>query len=129
MYSQLFRNRWIAIAFVALTAISAANLVGSSEEEGVLGEATDLIEGEREAFAAEAETLSGDTPIANPSVESFTADDDLIEPGVGVAPDPILDDLDNPSPEVVVGDPDPASRDAVGARTVIMVDEQVPIVE
>lgn len=42
MYKAVFKNRKIALLFVAMTLFSAIRMVGSSEDAGVLAEATNL---------------------------------------------------------------------------------------
>ncbi len=50
MYSMLFRNRVAAGAFVVLTLVSAASLVGSEDEEGIIERAAQSISEQQDDF-------------------------------------------------------------------------------
>lgn len=52
MYKAMFRNRKIALVFVAMTLFSALRMVGSEDEAGVLAEAAKLPKGAATAPAS-----------------------------------------------------------------------------
>jgi hypothetical protein len=117
MHSPVFRSRWIALAFVLLTAMGAALLVGDEEGGGVIGQATERLIGQRTDSAQEVEILVPepvgelrmpaqqqlaipveDDPIADQADEGYDpeADSDT-EPAID--PDP---DAEQPAEFVIV---------------------------
>jgi len=58
MYQALFRNRWIALAFVGMTLIGVHSLVGSGEDAGLLT---------RAQAGPPPQEAEGDMPIPVPS--------------------------------------------------------------
>lgn len=82
----MFRNRWAALLFVAMTLAGVTKLVGTESDRGSLDEATRQIAQQREI----AEQMTTDTVTA-PDVEVIEAlpsDEDLIDPATGYDPTP-----------------------------------------
>ncbi|QYU70988.1 hypothetical protein J4558_13135 [Leptolyngbya sp. 15MV] len=76
MFTSLFRNRWVALAFVLLTAIGAAELVGDEEDGGPLGNAAQRWAGQRVELSQHADALAaGETS----SIVGTTSDPTLVE--------------------------------------------------
>ena len=95
MYRHLFRNRWIALAFVLMMVASAASLVGTEDRDGVIDQTTAELMGQKQQFEAEAEELAKPTrshqivTLEEPVPEDEdSSDDDLIDPGIGIDPTP-----------------------------------------
>jgi hypothetical protein len=109
MYRHLFRNRWIALAFVILMMTSAITLVGTEDGSGLLDHATAELHGQKQAFEDQAAELSkpGSHHIVIDADELETEDeeDELVDPGTGEDPTPVLDDPVDPTPDL---DPTPA---------------------
>lgn len=101
MYSFIFRNKIAALGFVALMAFSAANLVGTEENEGMLLETADQLDETRAEFEQAAREF--ETPEERPViVEDYeedisrdetsavlASDDDLIDDTAGFDPTPV----------------------------------------
>jgi hypothetical protein len=87
----MFRNRWGALLFAALTLAGVAALVGSGQGEGAIKRATEQIAQQK----AQADKLTTDTQApAEPSSAPaqsvvMSADEELIDPAVGEDPTPI----------------------------------------
>jgi hypothetical protein len=110
MYRHLFRNRWIALAFVLMMAASAATLVGTEDSDGVIDQATARFQGQKAEFKAQAEAIAKPTPsitiIEPDEITGETDDEDiLIDPGTGVDPTPPEPTGFDPQPDL---DPNPA---------------------
>ena len=94
MYRHLFRNRWIALAFVLLMAASAVSLVGTESGGGMIGEATAEFHDQKAEFQRQAEALSkptrSHTVVDLSEVDGGEAEDEesLIDPGTGIEPEP-----------------------------------------
>ncbi|MGB3738458.1 MAG: hypothetical protein WA948_03805 [Pontixanthobacter sp.] len=100
MYTFLFRNRYGALAFVGLTLIGAASLVGTQEDEGLITQTAATIEQQRADFedaakAAEASRTPATQPEPEPSIGDYAPaipiadDEDLIDDAEGIDPTPI----------------------------------------
>lgn len=91
MRGYMFRNRWGALLFVALTLAGVTRLVGSEDGEGAIQQAADRIAQQK----AEADRLTSDvrqTPSAAstaPETVVLSADEELIDPATGDDPTPI----------------------------------------
>ncbi len=95
MYKFLFRNKLAALAFVVLTVIGAATLVGTEEHDGVIAKTTQEITKQRADFAEKTAALSSkkSTPEpvlveVEPEVVEFTDEEDLIDDALGFDPTP-----------------------------------------
>lgn len=107
MYRHLFRNRWIALAFVLMTVASAASLVGTEDHDGVIDKATAQLHDQKAQFAAEAEELAKPTrshtviTLDEPPPEDAEElnDEDLIDPGTGIDPTPMDNSGFEPVPD------------------------------
>ena len=88
MRGYMFRNRWFSLVFVGLVLVGVANLVGTEEGGGTLGEM-------REQFARQTDQTHGlDTESELPEVSDdvhfeFIDDEELIDPATGYDPTPI----------------------------------------
>lgn len=101
----MFRSRWGALLFVAMSATGAASLVGGEDEEGVLMTAAEDLERQRVAMertVAEAATDPSAMPAEGPELE-FTDDEELIDDAAGFDPTPV-DEGTVPADELVPHD-------------------------
>ncbi|OZA93877.1 hypothetical protein U4960_03265 [Altererythrobacter sp. H2] len=108
MYRHLFRNRWIALGFVALSAASAASLVGTEEGGGMIDEATAQLNGQKAEFEQQAADLAKPTrshTVIELDDSGFAEDDDLVDQGTGLEPEPDPGEGFDPAPML---DPVPA---------------------
>ncbi len=76
MFTSLFRNRWVAVAFVLLTAIGAAELVGDEQDGGPLGNAAQKWAGQRVEISQQADALAASETS---SIVGTTSDPALVE--------------------------------------------------
>lgn len=96
MYRHLFRNRWIALAFVLMMASSAASLVGTEDGGGMIDQAKEQLQGQKDQFEAEAAKMAKPTrshtviSLEEPPVSEGDMQDEeaLIDPGTGIDPTP-----------------------------------------
>lgn len=110
MYRHLFRNRWIALAFVLMMTASAISLVGTEERDGVIDQATAQLNGQKQEFEQQAAELSKPTRSHTVIDLAETEDQDegeesLIDPGTGIDPTPMDGEGIEPVPDL---DPVPA---------------------
>ena len=116
MRGYMFRNRWFALLFVALTLAGVTTLVGTEKSHGALQDATDQIAQQK----AQAEQLTSATQESSSSDDAdnvvMAADEDLIDPAQGEDPTPIDEfaAANPPDPEDVSGDVVIVSRDVPG---------------
>ncbi len=115
MFTSLFRNRWVAVAFVLLTAIGAAELVGDEEDGGPLGNAAQKWAGQRVELSQQAEALA---TSETSSIVGTTSDPTLVEGAPQVDPVTDPDGWFAPAPvspanDAVVGDHGAATNEAV----------------
>ena len=100
MYQFLFKNRLIALAFVAATILSVRLLVGTEDDAGLLTRTTSQIEANVQSLKNEAGQLQSrrDWPadhgfqartVVKPQrvVMGYTPDEDLVEEAQGRTPD------------------------------------------
>ncbi len=59
MYKSVFQNSKAALAFAGLTLFSAVSLVGTSDDSGIIGKASDVIGAQRANIASEAQAFAG----------------------------------------------------------------------
>ncbi|PLK22905.1 hypothetical protein C0V72_12295 [Porphyrobacter sp. TH134] len=99
MYKQVFQNSKVALLFAGMTLFSAVSLIGTPEDSGVLTQAADLVEAQRESFASDVQNFAdgqsvGDKPRAgrlvfgdyDPSAKTDAAGGPPEEPEVEVDP-------------------------------------------
>ena len=116
MRGYVFRNRWFALLFVALTLAGVTTLVGTEKSHGALQDATDQIAQQK----AQAEQLTSATQESSSSDDAdnvvMAADEDLIDPAQGEDPTPIDEfaAANPPDPEDVSDDVVIVSRDVPG---------------
>jgi hypothetical protein len=108
MEPNLFRNRWLALAFVGLVLIGAMTLVGSEGDEGLLdrfmrgtepeGEVVENLGGPRETPSSEllvtssqtTETVVSEPADAPVAIGSFASDEELIDDAEGFDTTPMI---------------------------------------
>lgn len=104
MYRHLFRNRWIALAFVAMMVTSAISMVGTEEGGGMIDQATAELQGQKQDFEQQAAELSkpsySHTVIDMDDVEAEESEDDLVDPGTGIDPTPQFEGGFEPVPDL-----------------------------
>lgn len=112
MEPNLFRNRWLALAFVGLVLAGAMALVGSENEEGLLdrfmreggreAEVVERLDSEREGPSPELLATSPETAAAAEPFASFASDEELIDDARGFATTPMIvhDGPDGAMPEI-----------------------------
>ena len=114
MRGYMFRNRWFALLFVALTLAGVTTLVGTEEGHGALQDAAGQIAQQR----AQAEQLTSATQ--EPAASEVSADDvvmaaeeDLIDPAQGEDPTPVDEfaTANPPDPEEIADEVMIVSRD------------------
>ena len=116
MRGYMFRNRWLALLFVALTLAGVTTLVGTEKSHGALQDATDQIAQQK----AQAEQLTSATQESSSSDDAdnvvMAADEELIDPAQGEDPTPIDEfaAANPPDPEDVSDDVVIVSRDVPG---------------
>ena len=116
MRGYMFRNRWFALLFVALTLAGVTTLVGTEKSHGALQDATDQIAQQK----AQAEQLTSATQESSSSDDAdnvvMAADEELIDPAQGEDPTPIDEfaAANAPDPEDVSDDVVIVSRDVPG---------------
>ena len=118
MRGYMFRNRWFALLFVALTLAGVTTLVGTEQGHGAIQDATDQI-AQQKAQAEQLTSATQDAPsLADDTADSvvMAADEDLIDPAEGEDPTPIDEfaAANPPDPEVVSDDVVIVSRDLPG---------------
>lgn len=110
MRGYMFRNRWGALFFVAVTLAGVAQLVGTRTERGAIDEAAATLTAQRQEMEALA-TPAAPPPVAADAITDdggdviydAPADEDLIDPGTGVDPTP-PDSFDGESDEPTAED-------------------------
>lgn len=109
MYRHLFRNRWIALAFVIMMVTSAVSMVGTEEGGGMIDQATAELQGQKQDFEQQAAELSRPTSshmvIDVDEIEEDVSEDDLVDPATGIDPTPQFEGGFEPVPDL---DPTPA---------------------
>lgn len=90
MRGYMFRSKWGALLFVAITLASVTKLVGTKSEEGSLQQATAEITHQRAAAEAIPERSPANQPSeASAVVYAPVTDADLIDPATGFDPSPV----------------------------------------
>jgi hypothetical protein len=87
----MFRNRWGALLFVALTLAGVTTLIGTEGGEGAIKHAADQI-AQQKAEAERLTTATQESPkaVASPAeAVVLSADEELIDPATGEDPTPI----------------------------------------
>lgn len=93
MRAYMFRNRWGALLFVAITLAGVVTLVGTEKSKGSLQEASAQISAQRAQAAAFSNSEPSRTEIEAAVVP--IEDQELIDPATGIDPVPI-DDFHDP---------------------------------
>ena len=111
MYQWLFRNKWVAIAFVILTLASVQALVGREGEGSVISRTKSQLIERHDKMQEQIGSMSADpaAPVVIPgpptAVETgFAEDDDLIDDATGFDPTPDAEQPDDPSVDLGEGD-------------------------
>ncbi|MCB2061490.1 MAG: hypothetical protein R3E09_10130 [Novosphingobium sp.] len=103
MYQLLFRNRFVALVFVAMTVLGVRTLIGTEDEEGALTRMTEGIEAKVQALQNDAQQFQDRPRMAErperrerperdivrpvPAATVFASDDELIEDAQGFEPE------------------------------------------
>ena len=94
MFNQfLFKNRWIALAFVVFTLLTVYTLVGTEDDASVLaGIAAQQQQDQAELAAVEAPPqpdYQADQGLADYAEDAYLSDEELIDPATGIDPTPM----------------------------------------
>ena len=111
MYQWLFRNKWVAIAFVILTLVSVQALVGHEGDDSVISRTQSQVIQQRQRMQDQADSLATD-PASVPPPEvirdrppvadetGWVDDDELIDDAEGFDPTPDVEQPDDPSADI-----------------------------
>ncbi|OCC24267.1 hypothetical protein MB02_06580 [Croceicoccus estronivorus] len=89
MYRKLFTDWRIALAFVAVTAISAVLFVGTEEDGGALTQATQQVHGQKQDFQRKIDSVNnGPEVYPEPETSEFMPDEELLDDASGFDPSP-----------------------------------------
>ena len=88
MYRMLFRSRWAALLFVAITIASAATFVGSSEGESAATELATSMPAQAQARLPFAAEDVNDAARRSELIHGFATDEDLVDDAAGLDPTP-----------------------------------------
>lgn len=92
MRGYMFRNRWLAMLFVALVLAGVTRIVGTGKGDGILDEATQQLKAQREQAEAHSDEFgsaqSDDGDMADDFSDVVASDEDLIDPAIGDDPTP-----------------------------------------
>ena len=107
MYRWLFKNKWVAIAFVILTLVSVQSLVGrNGDEDSAISRTKSQLISQRQQMQHQVDQMSLDQPPqdAVPDQPSdaettFADDNDLIDDARGFDPTPETEEPLDPSPD------------------------------
>jgi hypothetical protein len=83
MHRILFKNRFYALVFVAITLFSVRILVGTDNERGALEKATEQFTADKPVAAATPERAR---PASQPVATIFASDEELIDDAEGLDP-------------------------------------------
>ena len=116
MYRWVFKNKWVAVAFVILTLASVQSLVGKNGKDGsMISRTKGQLIAQRKQMQHQIDEMSPDQTAQDaasgpPSdVETgFADDDDLVDDAKGFDPTPETEEPLDPSPGV---DPTPIQDD------------------
>lgn len=128
MYRWLFKNKWVAIAFVILTLASVQSLVGKNgKDESVISRTQSQLIAQRKQMQQQIDEMNagqdGQDAIPGPPSDAetgFAADDELIDDAKGFDPTPEIEQPLDPSPDVDPSpdlDPAPIQDDSSQADT------------
>ena len=113
MYQWLFRNKWVAVAFVILTLASVQALVGRDGEDSVISRTKGELIERRQQMQQQMDELSAEpanqAAIPGPPTAidtGFAEDDDLIDDAEGFDPSPDIEEPDDPSADLDETDED-----------------------
>jgi len=112
-YQFLFKNRWIALAFVGFTLLSVYTLVGTEDDASVLGAMTGIA-AQPDQNPAEMSIVEqpqqpeylADDGMADFADDAYVGDEELIDPATGTDPTPM--DGAEGAPDDMGGSPDSA---------------------
>lgn len=65
MYKAMFKNSKLALVFAVMTVLSAVSMVGTPEEDGVLGSAVDTFGAKRDHIADQAEAFAEERSVGD----------------------------------------------------------------
>ena len=118
MRGYMFRNRWFALLFVAVTLAGVTRLVGTEKDRGAIdAAANEIVEQKAQADQFAGDMAAAEVPQDDFSVE-FTSDEELIDAAVGEDPTPVDEFAQQqaaenpPEPEVKLVNPVAAEQTA-----------------
>ena len=118
MYQILFKNRFIALVFVAMIVLGVRTLIGTEGDAGLLTSKTAEIEANVQALHGEAQHFQArpeeDIVTPEPAVTAFAPDEDLIEDAEGMEPEGQPTAPDAPGPVEIEIPPDMVIPDDPG---------------
>lgn len=92
MRGYMFRNRWLAMLFVALVLAGVTRVVGTGKGDGIIDEATEQLAAQRERAEALSDEIEAEAPeqaeTEDDAAELLASDEDLIDPALGEDPTP-----------------------------------------
>ncbi|WP_057881991.1 hypothetical protein [Tsuneonella troitsensis] len=92
MRGYMFRNRWLAMLFVALVLAGVTRVVGTGKGDGIIDEATEQLAAQRERAEALSDEIEAEAPeqaeTEDDAAELLASDEDLIDPAIGEDPTP-----------------------------------------
>lgn len=109
MRGYMFRNRWFALLFVAITLAGVTKLVGTDKEQGAVQQAAVQLAAQR--VQAEQLTAPAQEPSADAHLDDvpYVDENELIDDAAGEDPTPVdefaaanSDDAGEPSDEVTI---------------------------
>ncbi|MGD9471737.1 MAG: hypothetical protein AB7G24_09295 [Novosphingobium sp.] len=88
MYRMLFRSRWAALLFVAITIASAAAFVGSSEGESAATELATNMRAQAQAKLPFAAEDVNEAARQSELIHGFASEEELVDDATGLDPTP-----------------------------------------
>lgn len=92
MYRMLFKSRWIALGFVALTLVSVVTFVGEEGRDTTLTRLTKDLRAQQALGDAPSEDESAPAPriieAEPPVIQDFVPDEELVDDAGGMDPSP-----------------------------------------
>ena len=92
MRGYMFRNRWLAMLFVALVLAGVTRVGGTGKGDGIIDEATEQLAAQRERAEALSDEIEAEAPeqaeTEDDAAELLASDEDLIDPAIGEDPTP-----------------------------------------
>src|SRR3990167_7587894 len=119
MYQFLFKNRWIAIAFVVMTLVSVRAIVGGEGEDSLLSRTQKDLAAQRAGIKSAMADLDVDpesiaaqqvaAPVSTDPIIGFTPDEELVDNASGFDPTPEIEDAGEFEVQLVDSDAEPGA--------------------